>query len=115
MAKKELHKDRFHFYQNELQLIKGRWGISFTALFSRAKQLGIINDYVYRKFNIGFKKRGYHLPDKEPGRYLSKEKPLRMERLVYIALSKELLTINEAAFFLGVSAWKFREQLHRIV
>ncbi len=115
MAKKELHKDRFHFYQNELQLIKERWGISFTALFSRAKQLGIINDYVYRKFNIGFKERGYHLPDKEPGRYLSKEKPLRLERLVYIALSKELLTINEAAFFLGVSAWKFREQLHRIV
>jgi Zn-dependent peptidase ImmA (M78 family)/DNA-binding XRE family transcriptional regulator len=115
MARKELHKERFHFYEKELILIKERWGISFSAIFSRAKHLGIINDHVYRRFNIGFKGRGYHLPDKEPGRFMSKEKPVRMERLVYLGLSKEILTINEAAYYLGVSAWKFREQLHQIV
>jgi Zn-dependent peptidase ImmA (M78 family)/transcriptional regulator with XRE-family HTH domain len=113
MALKELSKDRFHFYQNELQLIKERWGISFTAVFSRALQLKIITDYIYRRFNVGYKERKLHL--NEPGRFMSKEKPVRMERLVYLGLSKEILTVNEAAYYLGVSAWKFREQLHQIV
>lgn len=113
MAIKELSKDRFHFYQNELQLIKERWGISFTAVFARALQLKIITDYIYRRFNVGYKERKLHL--NEPGRFMSKEKPVRMERLVYLGLSKEILTVNEAAYYLGVSAWKFREQLHQIV
>lgn len=113
MAIKELSKDRFHFYQNELQLIKERWGISFTAVFSRALHLKIITDYIYRRFNTGYKERKLAL--NEPGRFISKEKPVRMERLVYLGLSKEILTVNEAAYYLGVSAWKFREQLHPIV
>lgn len=114
-AKQELSTDRFHFYQNELKLIKERWGISFTAVFARALQLGIISEYTYRRFHMGFKKRGYHLPNQEPGRFMSKEKPVKMERMVYVGLSKEILTVNEAAYYLGVSAWKFREQLHQIV
>ena len=115
MAKKDLSKERFHFYQNELQLIKERWGISFSAVFARALYLKIITTFIYKRFNVGFKQRGYHIPNAEPGRFMSKEKPVRMERLVYIGLSKEILTINEAAYYLGVSAWKFREQLHQIV
>lgn len=113
MAKKELSKDRFHFYQNELVLIKERWGISFTAVFSRALRLGIITSYIYRRFNVGYRERKLHL--NEPGRYMSKEKPVKMQRLVYMGLSKEILTINEAAYYLGMSAWKFKEQLHQIV
>lgn len=115
MAKKELHKERFHFYEKELVLLKERWGISISAIFSRAKQLGIINDYVYRKFNIGFKKRGYHLPGKEPGRFMSREIPTRMERLVFLGLAKEVLTINEAAYFAGISSWQLRKQMNQLV
>lgn len=113
MAKKELSKDRFHFYQNELMLIKERWGISFPAAFSRALHLGIITGFIYRRFNVGYRERKLHL--NEPGKFMSKEKPVKMQRLVYMGLSKEILTINEAAYYLGVSAWKFREQLHQIV
>ncbi len=115
MARRELHKDRFHFYEPELVLIKERWGISIAAIFSRARQLGIINDYVYRTFNIGYKKRGYHLPGKEPGSFNSKESPARMESLVYLGLAKEVLTINEAAHFAGISSWKLREQMNQLV
>jgi Zn-dependent peptidase ImmA (M78 family) len=113
MAMKELSKGRFHFYQNELVLIKERWGISFSAVFSRALRLGIINNFIYRRFNVGYRERKLHL--NEPGRFMSKEKPVRMKRLVYIGLSKEILTINEAAYYLGMSAWKFKEQLHQLV
>ena len=115
MARNELHKDRFHFYQKELILIKERWGISISAIFSRAKQLGIINDYVYRKFNIGFKKRGFHLPDNEPGRFLSREKPVRFERLIYLGLAKEMISVNDAAYFSGKSLGEFRKQLQEFV
>lgn len=115
MAKRELHKERFHFYEKELVLLKERWGISISAIFSRAKQLEIINDYVFRKFHIGFKKRGYHLPGKEPGRFMSKEIPTRMERLVFLGLAKEVLTINEAAHFAGISSWQLRGQMNQLV
>ncbi len=113
MAKKELSKDRFHFYQNELVLIKERWGISFSAVFARALHLGIITSFIYKRFNIGYRERGLHL--NEPGKFMSKEKPVKMQRLVYMGLSKEILTINEAAYYLGMSAWKFKEQLHQLV
>ncbi len=115
MARKELHKDRFHFYQNELVLIKERWGISISAIFSRAKQLGIINDYIFKKFTIGYRKRGWHEFNVEPGRFMSKERPIRSERLIYLALSKELISVNEAAYYAGKSVWKFREQIQPIL
>jgi Zn-dependent peptidase ImmA (M78 family)/DNA-binding XRE family transcriptional regulator len=115
MARKELYKERFHFYEKELIIIKERWGISFSAIFYHAHRLGILNDNVLKKFNIGFRKRGYHLPNAEPGRFRSKEKPTRMERLVYLGLAKEVLTINEAAFFAGINSWKLREQMQLMV
>jgi Zn-dependent peptidase ImmA (M78 family)/DNA-binding XRE family transcriptional regulator len=115
MARKDLHKDRFHFYQNELILIKQRWGISFLALFSRALQLGIINDYVYKQLNIGYRQRKLHESGREPGHFMSKEKPVRFERLIYLALGKELISVNEAAYFSGTSVWRFREQMRPLV
>lgn len=115
MARKELHKERFHFYEKELIILKERWGISFSAIFYRAHHLGILATAILKKFNIGFKQRGYHLPNAEPGRFRGKEKPTRMERLVFIGLAKEVLTVNEAAFFAGISAWKLREQMQLMV
>jgi Zn-dependent peptidase ImmA (M78 family)/DNA-binding XRE family transcriptional regulator len=113
MAKKELSKDRFHFYQNELVLIKERWGISFSAVFSRALHLGIISNFIYRRFNIGYRERKLHL--NEPGKFMSKEKPVRLERLIYMGLSKEIISINEAAFFAGKTVGEFRKQLQQLV
>lgn len=115
MARKELQKERFHFYERELVLIKQRWGISIAAIFSRALGLGIINNAVYKRFHIGYRARKYHLPNNEPGKFGSKEKPVRMERLVYVGLGKEMLSINEAAWFAGISSWQLQSQLNRMV
>jgi Zn-dependent peptidase ImmA (M78 family)/DNA-binding XRE family transcriptional regulator len=112
MARKELHHERFHFYQKELELVKERWGISFSATFSRALRLGIINEYVYKNLNIGYRSRMLHL--NEPATFLSKEKPVKLERLIYFALGKELISVNEAAYYSGKSVWEFREQLHQL-
>lgn len=114
MARKELQAGRFHFYERELVLIKQRWGISISAIFSRALSLGIITDAVYKRLNMGYRSRKYHLANTEPGRFGSNEKPVRMERLVYIGLGKEMLSINEAAWLAGISSWQLQSQLNRM-
>lgn len=115
MAKRELLKSRFQFYPNELIIIKERWGISFPAIFSRAHHLGIVSDDTFKQLNIRYRQRRMHLSGNEPGRFSSKEKPIRLQRLVFIALSNELISINEAAYFFGTSVWKFREQMQPIL
>lgn len=112
-ARKELHKERFHFYERELILLKERWGISISAIFHRALHLGIITDYVFRKFNIGYRKRGHH--KNEPGIFLSKEHPCRFARLVYFALGKDIISVNEAAYYSGMSLWEFRKSNYQLV
>ena len=51
----------------------------------------------------------------EPGKFLSKERPVRLERLIYMGLSKEIISVNEAAFFAGKTVGEFRKQLHQLV
>jgi len=112
MAIKELQQDRFHFYQKELEMIKERWGISFPAIFNRALRLGIISEYVYKNLNMDYRARRLHL--NEPAIFLSKEKPVKFERLIWFALGKEIISVNEAAFYAGKSVWEFREQIHQM-
>lgn len=113
MARKELHQERFHFYERELVLLKERWGISISAIFQRAHHLGIINDYVLRKFNIGYRSRGHYR--NEPGDFHSKEHPNRFAKLVYFALGKDIISVNEAAYYSGMSLWDFRKSNHQLV
>jgi hypothetical protein len=49
------------------------------------------------------------------GRFLSQEKPVRFQRLVYFALGKGLISINEAAYYTGVSAREFRKSMKQLV
>lgn len=115
MAEKELHFERFHFYENELVLIKERWGISISAIFQTALRLRIINQYVFRNLNINYRSSGYHKDNNEPGEYLSQEKPVRFLRLVYFALGKGLISVNEAAYYTGDSVWEFRKSMKQLV
>ena len=114
MAERELHYERFHFYEKELILIKERWGISISAIFQTALRLKIVNDYVFRNLNINYRSRGYHKDNNEPGNYLSQEKPVRFSRLVYFALGKGLISVNEAAYYSGESVWEFRKSMRQL-
>jgi len=113
MARKELHYERFHFFENELVMLKERWGISISAIFQRALRLGIISDYVFKNLNINYRSEGHH--KNEPGRYLSQEKPIRFKRLIYFALGKELISVNEAAYYSGESVWEFRKTMNQLI
>jgi len=115
MAQKELHSERFHFYENELILIKERWGISVSAIFQTALRLGIISDFVFKKLNINYRSLGYHKYNNEPGTFPGHEKPVRFLRLVYFALGKGLISTSEAAYYTGVSTWEFRKSMKQLV
>lgn len=112
-AMKELHHSRFHFYVNELVLLKERWGISFPAIIQRAARLGIVDKHLITRFSIAYNKKGFR--KNEPGRFSSKEKPNRLERLVFLALAKEAISLNEAAYFMNTTAWKIRANMNLMV
>jgi hypothetical protein len=40
---------------------------------------------------------------------------VRFERLIYLGLAKEIISVNEAAYFSGKSVGEFRKQLHEMV
>ena len=114
-AKKEFDKERFHFYEKELVLLKEKWGISISAIFRRALDLGIISGNTYKNFSIKYRERQYHLPDNEPGRFRSNEKPTRIMKLIFQGLAKEVLTLNEAAYYAGISGWEMQKQMNLMV
>lgn len=115
MAKKELHENRLRFYARELELVKERWGIPFSAIIERAFRGGLVEKGILRKFELSLKARGYKDLNAEPGKFGSKEVPTKIESFVFMGLAKEILTFNEAAFYAGINAWKLREQMQLLI
>lgn len=111
-ARKELHTPRSVFLLNELIFIKERWGISISALYYRALNLGIISAETHKSLMRGY--MAGHLHKNEPGIFLSREKPTRFERLIFYALAQDIISINEAAYFIGKGVWEFRNRLTRL-
>ncbi|HNM27234.1 MAG TPA: XRE family transcriptional regulator [Saprospiraceae bacterium] len=111
-ALEAMNEHRFHFYLPELILLKENWGISIAAMFARARNLGIINEYVYAKLNRGYRTRQYHL--NEPGRYCGEEKTYRFDQLLYKALAEDIITINQAATLRNVTVGELRNDLDQI-
>jgi len=50
----------------------------------------------------------------EPGTFLSEEKPVKFERLIWFALGKGIISVNDAAFYAGKSVWEFREHIRQM-
>lgn len=108
-ARKELHSPRSVFLLNELIIIKEKWGISISALYYRALNLGIITPETHKILMRSY--MAGHLHKNEPGIFLSKEKPTRNERLILYALAQDIISVNEAAYFAGKGVWEFRNSI----
>lgn len=112
MARTEMAQERFHFFLQELELIKERWGISIAALFPRALHLGIINANTYRRLNTNYRIKGYHRD--EPGDFGGKERPRRFTQLLYRAIGQEVISINHAAHLAEMNLGEFRDKLEQL-
>lgn len=103
----ELGNSRSEISVSELYLLKHKYGLSMQAWIYRAKDLSIISDSVAARLFQYFRENGWN--KKEPGEDYQFEKPLRMEKLIYRALSEDLISYSRARELLAkplVNVWE---------
>jgi len=98
----------------ELVAIKEEWGLSCTAIMTRARDLGLITAGRYKTFCILKNKWGWYTRKKEPGDWLGNEESSRFKQMVYRALSEEVITVSKACGLLDVSSAELAESVEFI-
>lgn len=81
--------------------IKGYFGTSIAAIVRRARDLGLVNESFYKRFNVVYKKNGWH--KNEPGEYRGEESSSRYVRLVMKAVQENEISLSKGAEMLGKS------------
>ena len=94
----------------ELRAVQIHFGISCDALMYKAKTCGIISEPRYKSYCIQ-KNRNSAFKERIEQSYYPQEESNRFNRLVYNALSNELITISKAAILLHTSVEKVQEDL----
>ena len=94
----------------ELRAVQIHFGISCDALMYKAKTCGIISEPRYKSYCIQ-KNKNSAFKERIEQSYYPQEESNRFNRLVYNALSNELITISKAASLLHTSVEKVQEDL----
>lgn len=105
-AIKEFGIKRQKISVQELGIVKKQYGISLQALILRLFNVNIISKY-YKDFLYNFMLQMGWKTD-EPYIYEGYEESSRFERLLYRALSEEVISINKAASLQNMSVAEFR-------
>lgn len=111
--KDEFGKKRTSILLNELVLLENYYGISVQAIMRRAHGLQLISDSKFRDYQAWLNKSGNK--KKELGTFKGGETPMRFRRLVYKALSEDIITYSKAAALFGVPQSEFEEELTRVI
>jgi Zn-dependent peptidase ImmA (M78 family)/DNA-binding XRE family transcriptional regulator len=98
MVYREVGRSRSSIQLKELLLLKKRFGMSIQALLFRLRDLGIINDSVYKWSCIQVNRMG--MRKKEAGE-MAREEPQWLKRNVLRAVSEGVLPRDEAERLLG--------------
>jgi Zn-dependent peptidase ImmA (M78 family) len=105
---KELGIKRSDISFFELRNLKLQYGISMQAIMYRARQHGIVSDYVYEAFSRAISAKGWR--KKEPGDYPIEEHPQHFDQLLHRAISEELISMSKAAYLAGKSIEEIRQE-----
>lgn len=105
---KELGSKRLEISFFELDRLKKQFGISMQAIMYRARQEGIISEYVHESFSREISAKRWR--KQEPNRYPIDEHPLRFEQLLHRAISEELISVSKAAYLANTSIEDIRRQ-----
>ena len=79
----------------ELLQLKAKYGISMQAILFRAHSLSLLTDAGYKALLRDFGARGWR--KSEPGEYPGDERPIRFERLLFRAISEDVIGLSKAA------------------
>ncbi len=99
--KKAIGEKRSTLSWEELYLLKQQWKISIQAIIRRSYDLQIINKSTYTNLFRELSQKGWR--KKEPGDLLKTEEATLFKRLVYRALSENIIGVSKAAELLGES------------
>lgn len=105
--RQELGNHRSHLSIPELITIKETYGISVQALGQRAKELGIITEYMFIEFRKWISK---NRAEEGLGNYIGVEKSKRFEQLLYRAAAEEVISMSKAASLGNQKLAEFREK-----
>jgi Zn-dependent peptidase ImmA (M78 family) len=108
-----LSKSRSKFAIEELIEIKEYFGISVQAIVYRLFNLDYIPDRSLKEFFINLRKNRLQ-DEKDWGSYKGEESSSRFERLVYMAVSEEIISLSMAAQLLNRDLESFRNSLKLI-
>lgn len=111
--KQELGSKRKSILLNELILLENYYGMSVQAIMWRAKTLGLISESKFKEYKIWLSKSGNK--KKEFGSFHGNETPDRFKRLVYKALSEDIITNSKAAALLNKPLSEMEEELTRLI
>lgn len=109
--RKELGNERSRISKHELIAIKENYGISIQAIMHRAKNLGIISDFIYLNFRKMISK---NRSEAGLGKYEGKEQSGRFKQLVFRAASEEIISMSKAANLANLKLAEFRRQLNLV-
>ena len=110
MFKRIVGDSRREITYPELRAVQIHFGISCDALMYKAKTCGIISEPRYKSYCIQ-KNRNSAFKERIEQSYYPQEESNRFNRLVYNALSNELITISKAASLLHTSVEQVRGDL----
>ncbi len=99
---KEIGKQRIKISINELINFQKQFGISISAQIYRLADLGIISEYRKQSFYIQRNKNSELKKTTDKERFAGNEFSERFDRLVYKALSQEIISISKASAFLNI-------------
>lgn len=85
----ELGSNRHHISEDELLLLKHKYGLSMQGWVYRARDVGVISHARARKYFQEFRLKGWHRT--EPGQPYPPEKSPRLERLIQQALHEDII------------------------
>ena len=88
---------------SELFSLKRLFGVSVQALVYRCRDLGIINEALFRRLFQNMSKQGWRSPPYREPQEIPSEEPTRFERLCSRALAEKVISEAKAAELLGIS------------
>jgi Zn-dependent peptidase ImmA (M78 family) len=98
----EIGKHRTSISWGELFDLKRLFGASVQAITYRCRDLGIINQSLFRELFNAFAEFGWRSPPFEEPHAMPPENPKRFERLCYRALSEKVISEAKAAELLDI-------------
>ncbi len=100
-----ISRNTISFY--ELRAFKNEYKVSMAAILYRLKELNIISEYLYKKYNISFSSKGYKKHEPDP---IDPEKSYQFKRLVHKLEVNNIISLNKACELLEITIDEYNEE-----